>query len=413
MTETEAIVAGHICLDIIPDFQTKAGETMSDYVAPGRLTEVGEARLSTGGAVPNTGLNLHRLGISTHLMGKIGVDLFGQAILDIIRSHGDDLEKGMIVAPGETSSYTLVINPPGLDRAFLTCPGANQSFGLDDIRTALRSDTHSDSGSDLFTQARLFHLGYPPLLARTWLDGGNELASIFKLAKERGATTSLDTVMPDPQGPSGQVDWQNVLANALPWVDLFLPSIEELLFMLDRPHFEAVESEHGAAEMLMAIEPALIQNLAAQALNLGARIVLIKLGTRGLYLRTPHKFGDFGRGASPNRESWQSRELWAMPYASQRVESTVGAGDAAIAGFLAAWLRGCSPLDALDMAAAAGASCVEEAGAVRGVSTWEELQQRIADGWPRLQDERPDTRWAADMSHSGVWRGPADKTVES
>jgi len=53
------VVAGHICLDIIPPL---VGE--GDFEAtfrPGRLLETGPALMSTGGPVSNTGLALYNL----------------------------------------------------------------------------------------------------------------------------------------------------------------------------------------------------------------------------------------------------------------------------------------------------------------------------------------------------------------
>jgi sugar/nucleoside kinase (ribokinase family) len=44
---------------------------------PGGLVEIGPATLATGGCVANTGRALHRLGISTRLLGKIGDDPLG------------------------------------------------------------------------------------------------------------------------------------------------------------------------------------------------------------------------------------------------------------------------------------------------------------------------------------------------
>jgi len=38
----------------------------------------------------------------------------------------------MIVSPGDVTSYTIVINPPGVDRSFLHCPG-QQSFSAQDV----------------------------------------------------------------------------------------------------------------------------------------------------------------------------------------------------------------------------------------------------------------------------------------
>ena len=68
-----AVVAGHICLDIIPLLESEVA------FSPGQLVEIGPAILSTGGPVSNTGLALHRLGIDARLMGKIADDQIGRA----------------------------------------------------------------------------------------------------------------------------------------------------------------------------------------------------------------------------------------------------------------------------------------------------------------------------------------------
>ena len=81
------VVAGHICLDIIPAFRRNTSAPDALF-APGALVEIGQAVLSTGGAVSNTGLALHRLGTPVRLMGKIGDDLFGEAVRRISRPPG-------------------------------------------------------------------------------------------------------------------------------------------------------------------------------------------------------------------------------------------------------------------------------------------------------------------------------------
>src|SRR5690554_4573304 len=119
----EVVVAGHICLDVIPQFGERAsGET---FLTPGSLITVGPAITSTGGPVSNTGLALHRLGVPARLINKVGDDLFGQAILDLLRADDPELARGMIVEHSESTSYTVVISPPGVDRVFLHSPGAN------------------------------------------------------------------------------------------------------------------------------------------------------------------------------------------------------------------------------------------------------------------------------------------------
>jgi len=219
MSRERAVVAGHICLDIIPRIP---GGNVQARLTPGALIEIGAALLSTGGPVSNTGRNLHTLGIDTRLMGKVGDDPFGRIILDLIRAQNPALVQNMIVVPGEVSSYSIVLSPPDADRSFLHCPGANHTFGADDLDCYVLRDV------------RLFHFGYPPVMERMYLDDGAELETMFRCAKETGVITSLDMAMPDPQGPSGRVDWRRILKRTLPYVDIFLPSLDELLVMLRR-----------------------------------------------------------------------------------------------------------------------------------------------------------------------------------
>ena len=392
----EAIVAGHLCLDIIPRITTDLGNDPAAYMTPGRLTEIGPATLSTGGAVSNTGINLHRLGIRCHLMGKIGDDVLGRATLDVISSHSPDLARDMILSPGESSSYTVVIDPPGADRLFLHYLGPNHTFGIQDIRY------------DLVAQARVFHFGYPPLMARLYADGGRELVDMVRRAKETGVTTSLDLTMPDLAGPGGRADWRSILARTLPYVDLFLPSVEELNLMLRPERFEELTARTGAADLLQAMTVEEIVSLAREALSMGAKIVLLKLGTSGAYLRTGTELAGLGRGAPADLIPWSDRQLWAPCFKPNAVTSTVGTGDAAIAGFLAAVLRGAPPSLALNVAVAAGACCVEEEGALSGVKSWEETLARIDSGWPRLplKLESPGWTW---NSRSAIWHGPSDR----
>jgi sugar/nucleoside kinase (ribokinase family) len=146
--------------------------------------------------------------------------------------------------------------------------------------------------------------------------------------------------------------------------------------------------------------------LADEALAMGARMVLLKMGTRGLYLRTAATLSALGRGAPEDLAAWADRQLWAPCFQPEAVVSTVGTGDAAIAGFLASLLREGAPTQALTVAAATGACCVEAAGALGGVLSWEETQARIAAGWTRLPLEVASPGWVWDGGED-VWRGPS------
>jgi sugar/nucleoside kinase (ribokinase family) len=367
----QAIVAGHICLDLIPQFQTDAGPDLSAYLAPGRLAEVGPMTLSTGGAVANTGLNLARLGVRTRLMGKIGDDLLGTAVLDLLRQHGSELADAMIVVPGETSSYTIVINPPHIDRGFLHCVGANSTFGAEDVRY------------ELLSEARVFHFGYPPLMPRFYTHQGDELVEMYRRAQETGVTTSLDMTMPDPTGPGGQVDWVALMRRAMPFVHLFLPSVEEWLFMANRARFDHLSATVGPDGMIWHLGEDEIRNLAEQALDMGARVVLLKLGARGLYLRTG-PLDALGRGGPSQLDLWRDRELWQPAFRPDAVVGTTGAGDATIAGFITALLHDLPPERALAIAAAVGACNVEAADALSGVRTWQETLARLDGDWQHV-----------------------------
>ena len=229
---SEAVVAGHICLDVIPTIHVADGG-MGALLVPGKLVEIGAARIATGGAVSNTGLALHRLGIRTKLMGKIGDDMFGRAVENVLRMYGEELAAGMIVAPGGQTSYTIVINPPNIDRIFLHCTGANDTFAAEDLP------------ADELEGARVFHFGYPPLMRRMYADGGEELAELLSKAKSKGLTVSLDLAKPDPSSPAGQADWRRIFAKALPFVDVFLPSFEEILYMLRPEKYAELTAAHG------------------------------------------------------------------------------------------------------------------------------------------------------------------------
>ncbi len=58
----QVVVAGHIALDILPDMSAL---TADQVIGAGKAYEIGRISFSTGGAVSNTGLALHRLGDMT------------------------------------------------------------------------------------------------------------------------------------------------------------------------------------------------------------------------------------------------------------------------------------------------------------------------------------------------------------
>ncbi|KEQ24950.1 carbohydrate kinase family protein [Paenibacillus tyrfis] len=391
----EVVVAGHICLDIIPTIDEKR-IGMEGILVPGKLMSIGPAVLSTGGAVPNTGLALHRLGSRVKLMGKVGKDPFGETILSLLRQQQDVLAEGMIVAEGETSSYSIVISPPQTDRAFLHATGANDTYSAADLQT------------DRLEGSKLFHFGYPPLMRRMYEQGGRELTSLFQQVKALGLTVSLDMAKPDPESAAGQADWRAILASALPYVDVFMPSFEEVLFMLNRERFHQLSQEAASGDLLPLANGSLLSELSGQLLDMGAAIVALKLGEHGLYVRTtsdPDRLSAMGACAPAGGLSagWLGCELLTSCYEVE-VKGTTGAGDCTIAGFLYSLLRGMPLEEAVHAAVGVGACNVEQADAVSGIPPWADVQSRMNRGWAKREQKLDLADWV--LNERQVWVGP-------
>jgi sugar/nucleoside kinase (ribokinase family) len=389
MTDDAIIVAGHCCLDIIPSF----APTADGELHPGKLVDVGPAALAPGGTVSNVGLSLSRLGAPVRMVGKIGDDHFGQILLALYQARAGSLADGMIVTPGEVTSYSVVISPPGSDRIFLHCSGANHSFSAADLL------------AQSFDGAAILHFGYPPLMRGMYRDGGAGLAAIMQEARRRGLFTSLDMALPDPGSEAGRVDWRAQLQRVLPFVNAFLPSIEETLFMLDHVRYDELRAHHRVAGVIEGVDAVLLARLSDELLSWGAHIVGLKLGDQGFYLRTAH---DLGEAPFLHPAEWADREL-LVPCFQTEVAGTTGAGDATIAGLLTALLAGMAPEAAIRSAVATGAFSVEQVDAASGVPRWEEVQRRLQTGWNACPVRLPMMGWRLDET-AKVWYGPHDRT---
>ncbi len=360
-TPIDVIVSGHLCLDLLPDM---AHVKPDNLTKPGHMSEAGPITLSTGGVVSNTGLALHRLGVNVRLMAGVGNDLLGRVIIEFLSARDPSLSELISIIPDQPSSYTVVLSPLNADRAFIHCTGTNDTFGEETINFSLLS------------QAKIFHLGYPPLLPRLMRNDGEESEIIFRKAKATGVVTSLDMTLPDANGVSGRVNWRRLLERTLPYVDIFLPSIEEILFMLRRDDYERW---HG--NVLSHLTRRYLSTLADELLTMGTVITGFKLGEMGMYLHT-------GEAAHFDRlerlqldvQSWANARVY-QPTFAVTVAGTTGAGDSAYAALFASLLRGMNPEDTLRFANAVGACNVEAIDSTSGIRTWDETELRIRSGW--------------------------------
>ncbi|MEA3453945.1 MAG: carbohydrate kinase family protein [Candidatus Caldatribacteriota bacterium] len=380
----DIVVAGHICLDIIPNW--KIGSIKN--IVPGHVLEMEGLKLSTGGAVANAGLTLKKLGINTTLLGKIGSDAFGKVILEILQKEDKTLVENMIICKDEISSYTIVLNPPDTDRVFLHYPGPNHTFTANDIPY------------EKIKTGRIFHFGYPPLMQKFYENAGEELVKMFGRVRKMNIITSLDMAMPDSESPAGKLDWYKFFKNVLPEVDIFMPSIDELLYMLNPEKF------YNISEKKERIDVLLLDQIARKLITYGANVVAIKLGDQGLYLRT-HQIEKSNLSRIINPSQWNYRQLLSPCFAT-KVKGTTGTGDATIAGFLAQLLEGGEPEKSITLATAVGACCVEAVDATGGIRPLPEVVKRINSGWERLSLSIPTDNWKYDYQYK-IWKGPEDQ----
>ena len=342
---------------------------MEGLLQPGKLLRMEKAQVHTGGSVANTGLALKILGNDVTLLGKIGKDAIGGMIKNIVASYGAG---GLIEDEKSVTSYTVVLAIPGQDRLFLHAPGANDSFSAKDIPQEALEDV------------TLFHFGYPPLMKRMYADDGRELETMYRRIKELGIATSLDLAAVDPYSEAEHTDWRGLLQRVLPYVDFFVPSFEELCYMLDRQRYERLNQGEDITEGLDLRKEAM--PLAEELIGMGCRVALIKCGTSGMVYRTADAkaMQTIGSRLQLDVPRWANQAGIQPCFRAEIVRSGTGAGDTSIAAFLTAMLRGYSPAECTAFAAAEGACCVTSYDALSGLKPIDELARRIQAGWETI-----------------------------
>lgn len=304
----DIIVAGHICVDLVPQLPSDTG------IDPGSLYEVGPLTMKLGGCVANTGGDLADLGVSVKLAAAVGDDDLSEFVHRMFAKRGFD-GNSLQIKPLANTSYSLVLQPRGADRTFWHHDGANALFEESLVEPA---------------GARILHLGYPPLLRGILEDNGAPLQRLLTRARRAGLTTSLDMAVVDSRSAVGKLDWKSIFDVVLPAVDVFSPSFDDVTSALQ------IQEEFSTD---------LVERLAQTFLDQGAAIVSISCGARGLYTRTAqiHRLLQAGIALKDLSNSWAGKSIWQPAMDISTIVTTNGAGDAAIAGFLFGLLLGFSP----------------------------------------------------------------------
>jgi len=392
--DIEIVSAGHTCLDLIPAFtiKRKVGK-MTDVLVPGKMINMGECVVAGGGPVTNAGVSIRRLGIKTELIGKVGDDDFGRLVIDWYERNEGHF-KGIRMVKGESTSYTIAICIPGIDRFYLHHCGANDTFGYDDM----------DFG--LVARSKLMLFGYPPWMKKLYSNGGRELTKILQKTKQLNTTTALDLSLPDADSEAGKVNWRAILEDWVPLSDIMVPSAEEIFYFLYKESFLQKRARLGPRDSVLEhLSVSEIAQVGAELIRMGTAIAMVKCGHRGLYIRTAGKerLSKMGAAKCADPDNWAERELWFPVYQEEKFVGALGSGDSAIAGFLAAFVRGHTIESCLRYANAAGSMNVTVPDGLSWNKGFDDLTRRIKAGWKTKPMRITEPGW---RKQGEFWVGP-------
>ncbi|MFW5695977.1 MAG: carbohydrate kinase family protein, partial [Alkalispirochaeta sp.] len=290
----DAVVAGHICIDLTPGLHGhQPVRSVAELMRPGGLVDVTGLTVSPGGAVSNTGLSLARMGIEVGLIGRVGADPLAEMLRRELAVAGVSARLKLVEDASAGTSYSVILPIPGLDRIFLHDAGANDTFSVRDLAAGFtafglteggqgRSPGGADDAAGRGETPRIMHFGYPTAVASMFRTGPAPLREVLTAARRRGMTVSVDFSLPDPEGEAAAAPWREILHEAMPLTDLCFPSVEELSLMIDPAGFRERERSRAGAQ---AFAPDYGYALAGELVAMGAAVVAVKLGGRGLLLR--------------------------------------------------------------------------------------------------------------------------------
>src|ERR1700693_2097822 len=114
------IVADHVCTPI------------AHVPAAGELVMAESMLLTIGGCAANAAVDLAKMGVRAAVVGRVGTDIFGRIVLEMLRAAGVDASLVRASTTADTSQ-TLIVNVAGQDRRFIHTFGANAEFSAADI----------------------------------------------------------------------------------------------------------------------------------------------------------------------------------------------------------------------------------------------------------------------------------------
>lgn len=197
----DAAIVGLYILDVL-------GRPVTAIPAGGGVDFIEEIRLTVAGTAGGTVVSAAKLGLDCLAAGAVGEDEKADWVLATLEKHGVDVSM-MRRIPGVPTSATILKVRPNGERPALHARGASDHFDL------------APDDYDHAFDAAIVHLGGTGLLRA--LDGPRSV-EILREAKARGRITTWDLI-------GARAETAEIVLPLLPYIDYFMPSIEEASVM--------------------------------------------------------------------------------------------------------------------------------------------------------------------------------------
>jgi sugar/nucleoside kinase (ribokinase family) len=266
----DVIVVGELNVDLILN-------SIDSFPEMGKEKIAKNMTLTLGSSSAIFASNLSSLGAKVAFVGMIGNDAFGNLVRESLSAKKVNTDY-LIISDKWNTGATIVLNYSE-DRAMVTYPGAMEQMSIKDI------------SNEVISSARHLHFSSYFLQPGMQID----IAALFKMAKEKGLTTSLD-IQWDPNEK-----WDFNYKEVLPNVDIFLPNEQEALHLTNEKELE------NAIRKLISY----------------AKYVAVKLGSKGSIVATDNK------------------NIFKKSFLNENVVDAIGAGDSFNAGFIFKFIQGC------------------------------------------------------------------------
>ncbi len=276
-----------------------------------------------GGDANNASIDLKRIGGEVALATSLGADTFGHQVLKLLQQEGVDTRFVSRRADLPTSVHVIMLSGDENLRGNAYLKGTGQAVERKDI------PDEAIEWAD--------HVHCVSVLSQPLLDGEG-VASILKYAKSLGKTTSMDLQLDnDLWTPEECLE---KVAQALPYCDVFLPSIDEAKVVAGTDDPLELKEFFG---------------------KYGIKIFGVKLGSKGAFITN------------------YEEDIWQEPLYRGAPVDTLGCGDAFCSGFIAGYTRGLSLRGCGLMASAAAAKICGSIGCSDGMTSYDELVAHVHD----------------------------------